>query len=174
MEQKLAKACLEFVEIGKEKDEKSNLFTVQFNPAQLKYSISSASLNEGEFSRQIADFQMKNGNVPAQTAHEIPQAVHVTLSMDLIFDSSLKPAEGIQREVEVFLAASSNPLKRRVIFRWNRIRFEGDLTDTATEYTMFSDAGKPLRAKISISIDSNGTKGIPSEWLKSAKKIFHI
>lgn len=172
MEQKLAKAYLEFIETGK--NQKSHLFTVQFNPTQLNYSVSSELKNEEESYSQIADFQMKNNNVPAQTAYERPQAVHVTLAMELVFDSSLNHEKGIQREVEGFLSAARDPLKRRVVFVWNKIRFEGELTEAAAEYTMFSREGKPLRAKISISINSNEKRGVPAQWMNSAKKIFHI
>lgn len=54
MEQKLAKACLEFIETGK--NPKSHLFTVQFNPTQLNYTVSSESENEEDTFSQIADF----------------------------------------------------------------------------------------------------------------------
>lgn len=172
MEQKLAKACLEFIETGK--NPKSHLFTVQFNPTQLNYSVSSESENEEDTFSQIADFQMKNNNVPAQAAYKKPRSVQVTLAMDLIFDSSLNPEMGIRKEVEGFLSAARNPLKRKVVFVWNKIRFEGDLSEVAAEYTMFSREGKPLRAKISISINSNGKRGVPARWTNSAKKIFHI
>lgn len=117
---------------------------------------------------------MKNNNVPAQAAYKKPRSVQVTLAMDLIFDSSLNPEMGIRKEVEGFLSAARNPLKRKVVFVWNKIRFEGDLSEVSAEYTMFSREGKPLRAKISITINSNGKRGVPVRWTNSAKKIFHI
>lgn len=168
----LAKAYLEFAETGIQG--KRRRFMVQFNPAKLTYSASGTEKGSQEEINAISDFQLKNGKIPAQTAFYKPVAAEIELSMELIFDQSLSPEKSVQKEMEGFLAAVRDPLKRKVVFCWNKIWFEGKLNVVSGEYHMFSREGKPQRAKLSVTICNAGKNSIPPRWTASTKEIFGI
>lgn len=171
-EGQLTKAFLEFTGTGGAKCP-GGLFPVQFNPVQLEYCVSSGQM-EDERQEKIMNFQSGKQKEVWQAAYEKPQMIEAELRFTLIFDKSLEPEQGVAGEVEGFAAAVLDPFKRNVVFRWGSLRFEGSLRLISGEYTMFSSQGKPLRARISVSICSRGRDSIPKSWTDAAGKIFGV
>ncbi len=59
---------------------------------------------------------------------------------------------GVQAAVEAFIAAVRNPGTRLVCFEWGDMYYKGELKSVNATYTMFDSVGRPVRAKVSMSI----------------------
>lgn len=146
----LNKAYIEFKDIVTD-DGRGTMFQVPFNPSEL--SFESTALK------------------PDRTDEK--QEMTVRLNMKLVFDKSLY-MESVQEETERFLAAARDPQKRRVLFHWNEMNFDGLLDRMTASYEMFSNEGKPVRAKIDIGISARGSSMAASEWYSDYKALFKI
>jgi hypothetical protein len=84
----------------------------------------------------------------------------------LFFDTSeIRASTGLGTEKSVAdsvadlhsltLPTKINGVKRppMVLFEWNSTRFKGVIKTLKIDYTLFSNTGKPTRAKISLSLD---------------------
>lgn len=169
------------------------ILAVQFNPSSLAlYS------NSIEVQRQNAVRDEQTGE---QRVH-VDSAVRpwVELSVDLIFDrvnnadafmwDKLRQGVGgavanginnaikgstprtVQAEVEGLLAAIRNSHTRETAFAWGDFYFRGHLRDMASEYTMFSVAGRPIRARVSLRIRQEQTQTSMDSWIRDFQTAF--
>ncbi len=58
----------------------------------------------------------------------------------------------VQAAVEGFIAAMRNAYTRQVCFEWGDLYYEGELKSVNATYTMFDSVGRPVRAKVNMSI----------------------
>lgn len=147
----LEKASIEFKDIVTDSG-KGTLFEVPFNPVELTFEAGAGKSGEPE---------------------DEEQEISVCLSMSLVFDKSLE-MESVQEETERFLDAASDPLKRRVIFQWNEISFDGLLKQLSAVYEMFSEDGRPVRARVDLTIDARSGSMVFGEWQKDYRKLFSL
>jgi hypothetical protein len=78
----------------------------------------------------------------------------------------------VQKEVEGLLAALQNPLTRSVTFKWTDLTFTGTLYNINAQYTMFSNHGRPVRAKVNVRLRQQITEGTMAPWLSDFEKAF--
>lgn len=68
-------------------------------------------------------------------------------------ENSLKPVtDKTKLLMETVRIVGDQHKPPKVIFSWGNLNFKGFITSLSEEYTMFSMQGKPIRAKVSISI----------------------
>jgi len=130
--------------------------TVQFNPDSLKVSLSN---------------QMSGGDQSGGSAIQFVGAGSTKLSFDLWFDvtnpeNNKRPVDGVipddvrmlTAEVGFFMTPEPNPKDKKkfippgVRFLWGRFLFEGIMESLNEEISYFSEDGRPLRAKLSVSL----------------------
>lgn len=145
------KACIQFMDAGTDSGE-GTMFHVPFNPAQL-------------------NFEAGKGEIPGQEQDN--RGMRIRLKMLLIFDKSLE-RKSVKEETEQFLEAARDPLKRRVIFQWDELCFDGLLEQMSAAYEMFTEDGKPVRARIEITIGSRSGSMAAEEWYRDYKELFSI
>jgi hypothetical protein len=66
--------------------------------------------------------------------------------------------------VEGFIAALRNPYTRVIKFQWGKFVFEGILNNISAEYTMFSNSGRPVRAKLRVKLTDLKNKSANNKW----------
>jgi hypothetical protein len=156
----------------------AKIFTVQFNPAELRVSGSG-----GGFVRQQNYIEGAASSIDYQA-----MKTNVTMSCKLIFDESdpigsfsplswpggafgvtemnpvvlgkdfykavkaVKNATKVRTEVSAFLAAVRNEYCQRVGFSWGENHYEGDVNNVSAQYTMFNTSGEPVRAIVNFSM----------------------
>lgn len=84
----------------------------------------------------------------------------IGVSIPLIFEDvkALNAAESVSsksdmvKNIHMLLEAVKIPCSRKIIFRWGRQIYSGNLQSVAVEYTMFNAQGIPVRAKVTIDI----------------------
>lgn len=67
----------------------------------------------------------------------------------------------IQEEVEGLIAALRSPYTRCITFNWGDMSYEGVLNRVASQYTMFDNAGEPVRAVVQLSLICADEKVLP-------------
>jgi hypothetical protein len=130
------------------------VFTVQFNPKEIKTDKASKWKKKDEQGADGAAFEYQQGE---------PR----TLVMDLFFDTSMEQGSGPRYNVEWAwvegLLALTNLVgsgggggqKKHppmVKFVWGDFEFVGIVDKIATQYLMFSSDGNPIRAKCNLSM----------------------
>ena len=108
---------------------------------------------------------------------EYTKTAPATLSMELIFDTSIN-GENVKKEfVDIFSNATMPNVKppasseegkgkeadkqrpQKVIFNWPpEFKFVGFIKTLKTSYIMFSEAGVPIRAKVSLTLQEHETQ----------------
>ena len=78
----------------------------------------------------------------------------------------------IQGQVEALVAALRNPYTRLISFRWADFTFIGQLNTVRANYTMFSPAGRPIRAQVLLRIQHEMDPNMLSGWYSSFEKAF--
>ncbi|HEX7239713.1 MAG TPA: hypothetical protein VF263_05580 [Longimicrobiaceae bacterium] len=128
---------------------------VQFNPASLKLSLTAQS-DEGQ-SRGRPNTQY-TGNSATE------------LAFDLVFDTADEVgADGGARSVrektgkieQFVLPAESGGSRQsppRVEFEWGGLTLQGTISSLAIDFDLFAEDGKPLRAKMSVTIKEQDPK----------------
>lgn len=132
------------------------LLQVQYNPATLRLSVGGQ------------DTKMENAQAPGSTEviHQKTQPADATLSMDLMITG-----ETAEIQVNGLLGMLGDELTRRVIFCWGNMAFPGEVTAISASYTMFSPEGKPIMAKVSITINQE-SQAESTYWTKAFDKLF--
>lgn len=134
--------------------ENSGFFEVQYNPE--KFQID-RSANWSEASEQ----GQKSGLEYQKTAPAV-------VSMELFFDTTVDGSDvrtswvnklvyALDPHIEVTKEGDQGvPLKKirppKIIFRWGNFQFLGVVESLNTSFIMFSEAGVPIRAKVSIKL----------------------
>ncbi len=147
----IEKACIQFMDMVTDSGG-GTMFQVPFNPAQLCFE---------------AGRERKDRREPGIRGRK------VRLKMKLIFDKSLEQGS-VQEETEQFMEAARDPLKRRVVFQWDKLCFDGLLEQMSAVYEMFAEDGKPVRARIDLAIGSRSGSMASEEWYRDYKELFSI
>lgn len=153
-------------------------FRFQFNPSNLQIR----SVGGGRFA--ITDYGTEDENDTSMERTQMKP--HIVISFKIIVDAtnnadafmfdkfSLSPSGvaqnlgtlaaraggkkefSVRSQVEGFLAVVNDSYNRMVILQWGRLRYTGIMNSVEARYTMFSTSGNPIRAEISMSIQSAG------------------
>lgn len=83
-----------------------------------------------------------------------------------------RTAHTVQYEVESLIAALRNRYTRTITFCWNDFSFTGSLNTVQARYTMFSTAGRPVRAQVLLRILHEMSPSLLSGWYKNFKDAF--
>lgn len=173
-------------------------FTVRFNPSTLSLNASGGgwvAKNNYVSSKKDGTSGMAMGSLEAQ----------IQLRVKLIFDnynardafmlgttlsaqtatsaisdgiSSLmgkNTERSVRRQVEGFIGALGQPATRKVSFNWGKMVYAGVLNYIDANYTMFSTAGKPIRAEVDLGIlclDEKADKDHMGKWGKYYTEAF--
>ncbi|MEG0779553.1 MAG: hypothetical protein RR426_03060 [Oscillospiraceae bacterium] len=78
----------------------------------------------------------------------------------------------VQDEVEGLVGALRNPFTRNVSFRWAEFVFTGQLINVSAKYTMFSTAGRPVRAQVVLRIKHEMDDGYLQGWYANYNQVF--
>lgn len=131
--------------------------TVLFNPAQ--YSISSGAAY-GSYS----DHGGRKKNSTPRDTNNFRETKLQSLSLELFLDTGGKAVLGkkpedasdVSKEVKKFMdmvrvkgESHTPPIVR---FCWGSLKFRGRVEDVNATYTLFTSAGKPIRAKVTLKI----------------------
>ncbi len=178
---------------AKQRTDTVKLFTVQFNPSELKINATSPEVSH-------ASLAQDSDTPPATTTPSVPT---VELSVKLIFDkmniedaflfdkystfasaqavtnlvtAGLKSKAGatwsVQPVVEGFIAALRNRYTRSITFAWSDFEFGGVLKTVGAEYTMFSPSGRPIRAEVSLRLQQEMFKQNIDSWKADFRNAF--
>lgn len=147
----IEKACIQFMDNVADSGD-GTMFQVPFNPAQLYFEA-----GQGKEERREPGIR----------------GMKVRLKMKLIFDKSLEMGS-VQEETERFLEAARDPLKRRVVFQWDELCFDGLLEQMSAVYEMFAEDGKPVRARIDLAVGSRNKSMVSQEWYRDYRDLFSI
>lgn len=136
--------------IGEKKTEKIKLL---FNPNEYKIT----NTRKYEWIQPVgSDYPVKK-----YVGSEVPK-----LEVELFFDTYATPApESKKKDVRVYTEKIMGAMKidpglhqpPEVKFIWGSLNFQGVITNATQTFTMFLDSGKPVRAKMSISMESVDT-----------------
>lgn len=81
----------------------------------------------------------------------------------------------VQEEVEGLIAALRSPYTRCITFNWGDMSYKGVLNRVASQYTMFNNAGEPVRAVVQLSLICADEKVSPhslGSWQKAYEEAF--
>jgi nucleoid-associated protein YgaU len=142
----LKKAEIHEIDLNKKEAASREIIKVQFNPETLKVIFSKRIIGEGSSIQYAGKGTTK-------------------LSMELWFDVTVSHYNGnIQKEDDVRkltqkIAYFMKPKKEKLVppgirFIWGTFKFDGVMDSLNEDLEFFSDDGKPLRARVSISISS--------------------
>jgi hypothetical protein len=166
-------------------------YTLPFNPKEMTIT---AQMQTGSIS-SAADPEDTNGNPPPMSTLQIDKA-KIYLTVPLVFDemniadaftadkfntgagnitknvgTAIAKAAGaewtVQPVIEGFVAALRDPNTRSVKFTWGEFQFFGTIEQFNAEYTMFSPAGNPIRAKAMLRV-LNDSGADEMAWAKNA------
>lgn len=121
------------------------MFTAQFNPVNFKY--------DKPVSWKEHDEQGKESQL------EFQKVQPATISMELLFDTTHDGGDVRSGWVNKLLMMTNPDVKDqnndkerppKVYFSWGSFFFEGVVESVNATYTMFSQQGNPLRAKVSL------------------------
>ncbi len=158
----LAKASLVEVTLGDEDrptEETGEPVEVQFNPETLKVSYSNT---------------VESGDNPGSAAMQFISKNSTKLTLDLLFDASYDEAtsdvRSLTEDVQYFVQPQEKTENGQtsfripaVRFRWGSFLFEGVVASLDETLEFFSADGRPLRAKMALSINNQDIKfRIPS------------
>ncbi|MDR1674389.1 MAG: hypothetical protein LBR54_02945 [Oscillospiraceae bacterium] len=173
--------------------EKTHTLTVQFNPSSIRFEAHSNTMNV-----KVMQVGMVDGEIPETTK----RPASVSMFVDLIFDDvnskdafrsekfNLSPTElardsitavkklkgdvySVQKQTNGLVGALMRESTRIVSFRWGDLKFTGMLNDIKASYTMFSTSGRPIRSKVSLTLEQHFTLDDPqSRWDAAFTKFF--
>lgn len=134
---------------GKKKDtEEERIIKVQFNPASLSFSFSGREISK----KHKTDISKSDGGEARQAEAEDISDI-LSVSFKLVFDRSIYADPSVKPEVESFLMLVKNPYVRQHAFYWGKMCYKGVIRHVSAEYVLFNQAGIPVRATISITLD---------------------
>lgn len=122
-------------------DNSGNTIVVQYNPKSIQYAASA---------------QDTQANAAAGVG--IPKAITVgcstTMSIELLFHSQGPEDDSVRKQMDMLLTLMSQSKDRQVLFAWGTMTIKGAVTSFSFSYDMFNRAGKPISAKVNMSIRS--------------------
>lgn len=165
--EKLKKANIDVLD---NKGMKKDSLEVLFNPSE--YTISD--------SVDYADEKSANGSTEPKPKRNFKGTNASSLSVVLFFDTSAvltttivtsKSAKDVSKETKKFTklvrAAGTEHEPPTVIFSWGSLNFRGVVQSIKTTYQMFTEDGKPIRAKMDLTLVSNDENGTFREPFES-------
>ncbi|MCL1806965.1 MAG: hypothetical protein FWG31_04610 [Oscillospiraceae bacterium] len=163
-------------------------FRVQFNPSEIQLNTATE-----QYSKMDAQNKALVDKNVIPSAAELTTALYfdhmvvadsfmmdkpmLGLSVSSVTNIAMSVLGGVkdhsvQKEVEGFIAAIQNPLTRTVTFHWTDFTFTGSLSSVDAQYTMFSNLGRPVRAKVTIRIRQQMSKSTLDCWEADFEKAF--
>ncbi len=170
-------------------------YTVQFNPSTMRFNTHNEQVVHGGVTGN------EKPNTSSSSTQTPSVELHVELLLDAVQNtiafigdkfttvastqaiknvsaSILNSVKGddtpytVKPVTEAFIAALRNPSTRKVCFSWRNFHFKGILKNANAEYTMFSPAGRPIRAKLTLRIRQEGTEGNQAWWVNAFEEAF--
>ena len=145
---------------------------VEFNPSTMRYTAMNGSFQQqqsvtGDIGSHIAQYNIEaqtnmNFEMYVDSAICLSATTGLSLSSATAFATNLiqgKDFYNIQPVVDGLCALCNDAATQYVIFAWGQIVFYGVLEEVNAEYIMFDVDGKPIRAKVSMSMRQSGTLG---------------
>jgi len=166
---------------------------VQFNPESISFqAIGGDGFQVMDFSGDTAD--KKTGGKSLSSKKVDPR---ISVTIPLIFDAEnnadaflqdkliMSPTSimknlataaatlfggaefSVQKQVEGLVAVLRNEYTREITFTWSEMSYSGLISGVDVQYTMFSPTGKPIRAKVNLSIlcyDTTVKQGDMGQW----------
>ena len=166
---------------------------VQFNPESISiHAIGGGSFQITNFSGDTAD--KKTGGKSLSSEKADPR---ISVTIPLIFDAEnnadaflqdkliMSPTSimknlataaatlfggaefSVQKQVEGLVSVLRNEYTREITFTWSEMSYSGLISGVDVQYTMFSPTGKPIRAKVNLSIlcyDTTVKQGDMGQW----------
>lgn len=157
------------------------LYRVQFNPSQLKLNVSTTP-------RDMKDLTSNKNRSLAEDDAKLFLTTTLYFDSMRVYDAFawekytagltaqgvanlanfVKEGKGtvwsVQDEVEGLLSALHNPYTRYVSFRWADFSFAGQLNTIRANYTMFSPAGRPVRAQVQLRLQHEMDPNMLHQW----------
>lgn len=151
-------ANLDMLNMGK------RTYIVSINPS----SLSISAIGGGRFSKN----NYSGGEGKSTTSDFSQMNTRIQLDVKLIFDNGYS----VKEDVEAFIAALREERTREVEFSWGKMLYCGIMNMVDVTYTMFSKAGRPVRAEMNVSmlcVDEGLAAGEESSWSKHYKDAFN-
>lgn len=120
-------------------DNNANSIVVQYNPKSIQYS---ASAQDTQTSAAAG-----TGGPNAITA-----GCSITMSIELLFFNQGSEDDSVRTQMDKLLTLMSASKDRQVRFSWSAMVIEGAVTSFSSSYDMFDKTGKPISAKVNMSI----------------------
>ncbi|SFK91549.1 hypothetical protein SAMN05216390_10557 [Lachnospiraceae bacterium KH1T2] len=156
---------------GKEESSDGSVFKIQIMPSSLKFTGGGGKKKQNR-DMQSKEKETKQDKMSMEETTERSQL----LSFEFIVDGTQKIASSmfntfspikipnvtsladgynsgdITKTVEGIKQMARIPHMSHIAFCWGNMYYEGFVENIGTEYTMFSNGGKPVRAKISLTM----------------------
>lgn len=120
-------------------DNSANSIVVQYNPKSIQYSASAQDTQTGAAAGK--------GGPNAITA-----GCSITMSIELLFCNQGSEDDSVRTQMDKLLTLMSASKDRQVRFSWSAMVIEGAVTSFSSSYDMFDKTGKPISAKVNMSI----------------------
>lgn len=143
---------------------------VQYNPASITINSTAGSIPETNM-----------GDAGTNDDTQIIKPPKTTMEVSLIFDAvndkdafqwekyrlsvgdlaagvtalAKRSSYRVDKQVNALLALTVHGAVRHVVFHWSNFTFAGELTGVTANYTMFNPDGRPVRAKVDLTIVEN-------------------
>lgn len=142
---------------------------VQFNPSE--YTITTG----GQYSRKKKRGRDSSSKTQKDANSQFLGSTRGDLNLTLYFDTSemrsvqngMMPAKNVADKTgEIENLAVEEGSKHRpplVTFIWGNFQYKGFVTSVSTTFTMFTESGMPVRAKMSVTMCDENNSRIPLE-----------
>ena len=189
------KAMTEGIGLFSPKNSMNKEFMVQFNPSEVQLYTSSEPIAKQSTQRKSGENGKTSLGSASPPTAELTVALyfdHMVVADSFMLEKPIMPTSvsgvtnavmatalsgkmkdrSVQKEVEGFLPALQNPLTRTVTFRWTDFTFTGSLSRVDAKYTMFSNLGRPVRAKMTLTIKQQMNSKTLKSWEESFQSAF--
>lgn len=148
--------------------------SVHFNPSS--YSITTRSANINADTDKSSSGEKRGLNVDGKSQETLDLSLHFdtyTKFGDLT-DSSAEAREDVRKYSDKIVALTevTNGKRQVVTFIWGSMSFEGTVESVVQKYTMFMDDGRPVRAELTVKMNSASasrsaalTDGAATTWI---------
>lgn len=127
--------------------EKQKIIKVQFNPSSLNFSMGAAKKTDSR-----GDIGYSSDGQKKYADYNTVSRKGLSLDMELIFDGTGQKKPDVYEKANEFMDIIKNPYIRNVDFYWGKMQYFGIVENVETEFTYFTAAAAPVRAKVNLSI----------------------
>ncbi len=127
---------------------KDKTVKVQFNPSALNFSMGAAHKTDSR-----GDIGYSKNGKKKYADYNTVRRKGLSLGMELIFDDTTSRNPDVITNADEFISIIKNPYMRKVDFYWGKMRYSGIVENVETEFTYFTKAAQPARAKVHFSMD---------------------